>query len=246
MSKFEYDVEALNTVLAEVIERVISSEAWAWLKQVDANNIIAFNSALAMMPRRTGKGIVEISAEQKERLNTIRPGFNIDGWAADRLSRVWLLIQPDADDQEKYFRQIENLFTTGEMNELVALYSALPVLPYPKLWIKRCAEGIRSNIGLVLEAIMYQNPYPAEQLDEGAWNQLIMKALFTDKQMHLITGLDKRNNPELVRILIDFAKERWAAGRTVDPALWDIAARFTDASRLNEMKQGHWESAGAI
>ncbi|RVU00347.1 hypothetical protein EOD41_12770 [Mucilaginibacter limnophilus] len=245
MNGFGYNIEALNAVLAEVIEGSISPVAWAWFKQVDTNNTTAFYGAFAMMPRKTGKAVIDISAEQKDILNTIRPGFTIDNWATDRLCRVWLLIQPDID-KGKYFRQIENLFTTGEMKELVALYSALPVLPYPELWVKRCAEGIRSNIGLVLEAIMYRNPYPAERLDEGAWNQLIMKALFTDKQMHLITGLDERNNPELVCILIDFAKERWAAGRTVDPALWDIAAKFTEAGLLNEMKQGHWESAGAI
>lgn len=243
MSFFAYDIEEMKTALADVIQQNITPEAWQWLSQVNVNNHAEFNGAFAMMPRKTGKAIIQISAKQKEKLNGIRPGFTIDNWTADRLARVWLVIQPKTADKE-YFRLIENLFTAGEMNELVALYSALPVLFYPELWVKRCAEGIRSNIGLVLEAIMYHNPYPTENLDEGAWNQLIMKALFTDKQVQLITGADERNNPELVRILLDFAKERWAAGRTVDPVLWDIAAKFTDTVRLNEMKQGHWENAG--
>lgn len=246
MSMFGYDIEALIATLAEIIEGSIRPDASAWLKQVDVNSTIAFNSAFAIMPRKTGKVLINISAEQKEKLDIVRPRFNIDGWTADRLSRVWLLIQPDANDKERYFRLIENLFSAAEMNELVALYSALPVLPYPELWVKRCAEGVRSNIGLVLEAIMYHNPYPAENLDEGAWNQLIMKALFTDKQVQFITGVDERNNLELARILVDFAKERWAAGRTVDSKLWEIAGKFIDAGRLNDMKQGHWESAGTV
>lgn len=243
MSIFVYDIKKMEATLADVIQQNIIPDAWQWLSRIDANNPAAFNGAFAIVPRKTGKAVIQISTEQKEKFNSIRPGFDIDGWTADRLARVWLLIQPNAADKEKYFRGIENLFTTGEMNELVALYSVLPLLPYPKLWVKRCAEGIRSNIGLVLEAIMYHNPYPAENLDEGAWNQLIMKGLFTDKHVRFITGVDERNNPELVRILLDFAKERWAAGRTVDPVLWDIAAKFTDTERLSEMKQGHWENA---
>ena len=62
------------------------------------------------------------------------------------------------------------------MNELVALYSALPLLAYPEAWVHRCTEGIRSNIGPVLEAIMIANPYPSENLSEAAWNQVVLKA----------------------------------------------------------------------
>ena len=89
------------------------------------------------------------------------------------------------------------------MNELVALYSALPVLAYPEIWKMRCAEGIRSNIGHVLESIMYNNPYPMQYLDEKAWNQLILKAFFTDKDINLIPGIDKRANAELARTRSD-------------------------------------------
>lgn len=87
-----------------------------------------------------------------------------------------MLLQLDATDKAKYFKTIENLFLAAEIQELVALYSSLPLLAWPELWKMRCAEGVRSNIGLVLEAIMYNNPYPFNYLDEKAWNQLILKA----------------------------------------------------------------------
>ncbi len=99
-------------------------------------------------PRKTGKKITELTAEENKAARA--EGLYIDSWSIDRLSRVWLLMHLDSSGKEKYFGNIETLFSAGEMNELVALYSALPVLQYPELWKKRCAEGIRSNIADVL------------------------------------------------------------------------------------------------
>ena len=114
------------------------------------------------------------------------------------------------------------------MNEQVALYSALPVLHFPEAWRHRCTEGIRSNIGTVLEAIMCHNVYPSQYLEEAAWNQLVLKAFFTEKPVHQIIGLDARANKELAYILSDYAHERWAAGRSVHPQLWRCVAPFVD------------------
>ena len=138
-----------------------------------------------------------------------------------------VLIDPKKVELSLY-RLIENHFLAAEMNELVALYSSLPVLQYPESWAHRCTEGIRSNIGIVLEAIICNNPYPAEQLSEAAWNQLVMKAFFTDKPIHKIIGLDQRANKELANMLWDYANERWAAFRTVNPQLWRCIGKFID------------------
>ncbi|NNU34441.1 EboA domain-containing protein [Mucilaginibacter sp. S1162] len=127
------------------------------------------------MPRKTGKAIAHVSKEQAALLNTYIPGFSVDGWTVDRLGRAYLLMDLDPSDKDKYFKSIENLFLAAEMGELVALYSALPLLAYPEIWIKRCSEGIRSNIANVLEALMYGNPYPAKYLDESAGTNWYLK-----------------------------------------------------------------------
>jgi hypothetical protein len=181
------------------------------------------------IPRRTGKEIVHYTSQQKETLSAARPNFNIENWTIDRLCRVWLLLHIDAGKKENYVHTIENLFSGAEMNELVALYSSLPLLQYPESWAHRCTEGIRSNIGIVLEAIVCNNPYPSEQLPDAAWNQLVMKAFFTDKPIHKIIGLDQRANKELATMLWDYANERWAASRTVNPQLWRCIGKFMDA-----------------
>ena len=57
---------------------------------------------------------------------------------------------------------------------------------------------------------------------------MVLKALFVDSALAPITGLDERANPELARILIDYARERWAAGRPVTPELWRPVKPFME------------------
>ena len=87
-------------------------------------------------------------------------GFSLENWTTVRLSRVWLLTRLDSSDLETYVRHIETLFDTAEMNELVALYSALPLLGYPEHWLFRATEAVRSNVGDVFDALVMHNPYP--------------------------------------------------------------------------------------
>jgi len=115
------------------------------------------------------------------------------------------------------------------MNELVALYSSLPVLAYPEEWKMLCADGIRSNIATVLEAIMLDNPYPAAYLDEAAWNQMVLKAFFTEKDIDRIVGLNQRNNKQLAATLFDYAQERIAADREVNNKLWSLVEKFSQS-----------------
>ena len=148
---FHYQFEDLKTTLAAILRQNVSTETWGWLEE-KASSLTPqhFNAAFAMMPRKTGKALIHLSAEQNRAIQMARPGLSLQGWTTDRLARVWLLLQLEATNQESYFRTIENLFLAAEMHELVALYSALPVLAYPEIWTRRCAEGIRSNIGDVL------------------------------------------------------------------------------------------------
>lgn len=221
--------EDVKKIITAIIRENLFPEAWSWLAEkcvLGNQSARQLNIAFVSMPQKTGKALIHYTTKQAEALSVARPHFSIDHWTIDRLGRVWLLLHIDSTKKEDYFRSIENLFLAAEMNELVALYSALPVLQYPELWRSRCAEGIRSNIGIVLEAIICNNPYPSEQLSEAAWNQLVMKAFFTDKPIHTIVGLDKRANKELANMLSDYANERWAASRTVNPQLWRCVGKF--------------------
>lgn len=228
---FSYNENSLKSKLADCIVRHVSADTWSWLEEKTSliskrDNGQAFTIAFAAATRKAGKQPVVLSEPEIAEIQQIRPHLTIQHWAIDRLCRVWLLMHLNATDQDTYFRTIENLFPIAEMNEQVALYSALPVLAYPELWRGRCAEGIRSNIGDVLESIMCNNPYPSENLDEAAWNQLVLKAIFTEKPVHQIINLDERANQNLANTLSDYAHERWAAHRAVNPLLWSCVGKF--------------------
>ena len=235
---FDYDAARLRILITEVSRANLGSETWSWLSEnLSSDDPRQINTAFAVMPRKTGKTIVQISQDMIKKIDHVKPGFTIENWTLDKLGRLCLLLHLDPSDQKKYFKTIENLFLAAEVSELVALYSFLPVFAWPDLWKLRCAEGIRSNIGLVLEAIMYHNPYPEKYLDEKAWNQLILKAFFTDKDINQIPGIDERSNSELALTLKDYAYERWAAGRKINPFLWRFTTKFLDAGLVDDLKK---------
>lgn len=225
-------------LLLNLIKDNIDENAFEWLAtagQVDEVRKLGQN--FVMLPRKTGKSFLKISETTQRQIEEAGFSYIMD-WSIDRLARVWLLNAQSFANAEKSHTLIEQLFLSAEMNEAVALYSALPFLAGPKTWIKRCAEGIRSNIGSVLEAIMENNPYPAKYLDEAAWNQLVLKAFFTEKDIDKINGLDKRANEQLALTLSDYARERYAAGRQINPQLWRLAGPFINNQIFEAIKIG--------
>lgn len=217
----------LNDLFQKTIQQNLVEESWSWLaNKVELikgeDKTLQLNLSFSQLPRKLGKEIITVQSEDASSLTLLLPGFSWEAWTIDRLARVWLLMQLPDQNKEAYLKKINNLFVASEMNELIALYSALPFLSYPEEWVGRCEEGIRSNIGTVLEAIMYHNPYPYTMLSEGAWNQMILKAFFTDKDVKQITGLEERANQALVNTLNDYVQERLAAHRTVHPEIYQL------------------------
>ncbi len=235
---YSYPVEELKSVVSELVSSQLSPETWSWLQAPEALlSVSAFNRHFVLIPRKTGKAAINISRAQLHTIQKIRSKFSVEGYSIDRLCRLWLLLQLGIQDEDQYFGTIDNLFRAAEVNELVLLYGSLPVLAYPEKWALRCAEGIRSNIGLVLETVICDNPYPSEQLSETAWNQLVLKALFTEKDINRIIGIDERANRALADSLIDFARERRSAQREVPPQLWRCVGPFIDSDNFSDLQK---------
>jgi hypothetical protein len=211
----------LDTIFLSIIKKHLSEDAFEWLENKASDvraeeKSLALNQAFSQMPKHAGKHSIEVAKEHLDQLAELVPGFSLESWSIDRLARVWLLMQVSSADKDTYLKKINGLFTASEMNEQVALYSALPFYAYPEEWIAKAENGIRSNIGSVLEAIMYHNPFPAAYLSENSFNQLVLKAFFTEKDVTKITGLYSRVNKALQDTLSDYVAERTAAHRTVE------------------------------
>ena len=193
----------------------------AWLEQKLAAPIPAKLAAFVAAPRFVSR----------------RPVPNNLDWTMDRLARVLLLTSLPADDEMAYVKAIDTLFDTAEMQELAALYAALPYLAFPQKWLFRATEAVRSNMGPVFDAIAFGNLYPAQYFTEAAWNQLVLKCIFNDKPITRIDGLLDRANQTLANDVSDFAHERWAAGRTVPAEVWQLIPRFMNETLLSDVKR---------
>lgn len=235
---YAYDRHRLSAFLHKILLKHISGDAAKWVSERQPGQ---FNMAFAAAPRFLGRADVSVTEEESKELTGILPYFSLERYTVDRLFRIWWLLQLPADDEHSYVNAVEQLFNAAEMNELVALYGALPLFAFPEAWKYRTAEGIRSNIGSVLEAVMIHNPYPARYLEEPAWNQLVLKAFFTEKHINGIVGLDERANAALASVLIDYAHERRAAGRAVHPLLWRLVGPFIGENNFEDI-QRVWHS----
>lgn len=165
-----------------------------------------------------------------------RPGWDPRDWTLDQAARVHLLLASTADGA-MLSRRLDTLCSAADVGELVAFYRGLPLYPEPPRHALRAAEGVRSNMRVVFEAVAHRNPYPAEHFAESAWNQMVLKALFVGTRLDLIAGLDARANPALARMLCDYAHERWAASRPVSPELWRCVGPFATGAVLDDFRR---------
>ncbi len=228
-------------LLLKWVQRQAAPNAFDWLSERLALIGIGQTSGLFMgfglAARKMGKADLELTEADLQAAELARPGWNPAGWTLDQAARALLVLTAPSPEPAAYVAIIDKLFVAAEMGELIALYQALPLLPYPEQHRFRAAEGIRNNMQGVFCAVAHRNPYPAEQLDEGMWNQLVVKCLFVGVPLHPVVGLDRRANPALSHILIDLVHERRAAGRAVSPELWRVVAQAPVSGAVEEMAQ---------
>lgn len=192
--------------------------------------------AFGMTPRKVGKSDLSLNATELKQAEAVRHGWNPAGWSVDQAVRTLFLLSLPPQDSTAQIATLDQLFSTGEVGELVALYQALPLLAHPSAHVLRAAEGIRTNIKAVFCAVAHQNPYPAEQFSEDQWNQMVLKCQFIGVPMSPIKGLDQRANAPLASMVLDFIEERRAAKRPVAPDMWRCVGRCADSRGLSELK----------
>ena len=189
---------------------------------------------VSLVSRKLGKAPLALDAAALAVAVQARPGWNPAAWTVDQAARIRLLLAA-ATDSDTFVRRLDQLCATADVDELVAFYRGLPLYPDPPRHRLRAAEGVRTNMRVVFEAVAHCNPYPAEQLPEEAWNQMVLKALFVGSTLDPIVGLDARANATLARMLVDYAHERWSAARPVSPELWRCVGPFASGPLLTAL-----------
>ncbi|MCG6157929.1 EboA domain-containing protein [Rubinisphaera margarita] len=170
--------------------------------------------------RKVPKLDLNPSEDELASAEAVRPGWKPGNWSLLDAVRTLFVLSIPATDEQQYVATLDRLFAAGEVHELVALYQALPLYPFPTAHVNRTGEGIRTNMRSVFCSVAHRNVYPSEQLPEGLWNQMVLKCLFVEASLFPVVGLEERNNVTLSQMLSDYAHERWAARRTVHPELW--------------------------
>jgi hypothetical protein len=205
--------------------------------QAQRGPIAAVHLGFSQMPRHTSNGPLELSAGEKLQAGTARRGWRPDRSTLSELGRARLVLALGTREFTKYRDLLIGLFEDADWAEQVALYKALAIAPHPSSLVAQAAEGIRSNIKPVFEAVALDNPYAADYLSEAQFNQLVLKCLFVDSPLHRVHALDVRINPTLAAMLCDYARERWAAGRLVSPELWRAVGPVATAEQLELMRR---------
>lgn len=197
---------------------------------------------LGLAPRKLGKADLVLTDADLAAADAAHKGWNPSGWSIDGAARVLALLS--ASGNRPFSERFKDLRRTADVAEMIALYRGLPLYAQPEALHFEVGEALRSHIRAVFEAVAHHNPYPCDNFDEHRWNHMILKALFIDSTLSPIVGLTERANSELARILVDYAHERWAAGRPVTVELWIPVKPFrNDPAIANQLakaiQEGH-------
>lgn len=209
----------------EIIAENTNEKELAWLEE-KTQNAKSTQLAFVATPRYIGKRPISFELADNQTKN----------WTLDRLVRVYLLLNLENINQEGFEEKLNTLFDTAEINESIAIYSALPLLKCPEKWLLRATDAVRSNVGDIFDSIAFNNNYPVKYFSELAWNQLVLKCIFNEKPIHQIVGLKARTNQHLADTLSDFAHERWAAGRRIPAQVWRLVTNFLTETIVKDLE----------
>lgn len=236
------DIAQICTILRGWIREVLPANALNWVDEkaakiaAGADDWVFFTSFSAV-PRYTGKVDLNLDADALQDAINIRPQWDPRHWSVDQAARTLLVLSLPDTPLESYLERLEKVFNAADIGEGVVLYQSLPLYPHPEKFVDRAAEGLRSNMTSVFEAVALRNPFPSEYFEENAWNQLVLKSCFVGSSLHRIIGLDTRANATLASILVDYAHERWSAGRMVTPELWRPVGPFATVQYVGDLER---------
>jgi hypothetical protein len=154
-----------------------------------------------------------------------------------QIVRIYLLLKVLEADEDFFSSKVANIIQVADTSELETFLKFLILLPNPEKYKTSAVDALRTNISTVFNAIAFNNPYPGKYFDEQQWNQMYLKTIFIEGDLSAILDVDERANKDLTRIIFDYAHERWAASREIDPYFWRPVSKFLNKELLSDMKR---------
>lgn len=152
-----------------------------------------------------------------------------------QIARIYLLAKV-LEENSMYFQpKVANLIQIADTGELETFLKFLVLLPDAGKYSQVAVEALRTNIATIFHAISLKNPYPSMYFNDQQWNQMYLKAAFMQLDLVDILDVDERANKDLARIISDYAHERWAASRDIDPLFWKPVSNFLKGNLLKDM-----------
>jgi hypothetical protein len=108
---------------------------------------------------------------------------------------------------------VRGLYEAGDSGERLAILTVLHELGLEDAAVALVEDALRTNDARLVAAAL--GPYGSEWLDDHAFRQGVLKCVFMSIPLSAVADLDRRFDPELARMLSDYAAERQAAGRPV-------------------------------
>lgn len=152
-------------------------------------------------------------------------GPGLAGWTVDDAGRALLLTALPMRGPALAAAAGE-LYRYGDAAEKRGVLRALPRLDIGVGGVELLHDAIRTNDPRLVAAAL--GPY-ARYLADPMWRQAVLKCVFMDIPLSLVSGLAGRADGELGRMLADLADERHAAGRTIPAAAAALLAQLTEA-----------------
>ncbi|MEU8268022.1 EboA domain-containing protein [Sphaerisporangium sp. NPDC049002] len=188
----------------------LSEEGARWLR-TSAERIRADDGALAALFPAAGRacGRAPIPGEPD--------------WTVDQAVRAELLLALSSRGAA-LGRTLFDLYAHGDAAERLAVLKGLPALDADGrlgdhgLPIVR--DALRTNDARLVRAAL--GPYGAEHLPDHSYRQAVLKCVFIGVPLGSVSGLDRRADAELARMLADYAQERLMAGREVPSDVWPL------------------------
>ena len=154
-----------------------------------------------------------------------------------QIARIYLLTKVLEVSPLFYIKEVAKIIEVADTTELETFLRYLIVLPASESFKNAAVEALRTNISIVFDAITLNNPYPALYFNDQQWNQMYLKAAFMERDLSMIQSVDERANADLTRIISDYAHERWAASRKIDPMFWRPVSKFMDDTLRADMQR---------